>query len=614
MTTKGTLKIHSQNILPIIKKWLYSEKDIFVRELVSNACDAIRKVKILSESGEAKTITEDFFIKVNVDKAKKTLTFSDNGIGMDEEEVEKYIAQIAFSGAEEFVSKYSSNNEKDQIIGHFGLGFYSAYMVAESVEINTLSYKENAKPVFWSCDGSSSYEIGEGTKALRGTEIVLHVGKEHEEYLEESKIQELLNYYCSFLPYPIFLNDKSIDNKEPLWVKPQLDCQEEEYKEFYKRLYPFDEEPLFHVHLNVDYPFNLKGILYFPKIKQNFDFKKSQIKLFCNKVFVSDNCQDLIPEYLMVLKGAIDSPDIPLNVSRSYLQMDKTVRQLATHISKKVAERLVQLYKNDQEAFYKAWPNIELIVKLGALHDEKFYERIKEILVWKNSLGNWTTIDEYLERNKERSKDKIFYAPSEGYAGEFLELYKKQNLEVIFTDSLLDTALMNFLEGKNSSWKFQRIDGALDESIIDASKEKTVLDAEGKTEAGKLAQFIRNNLDVSDLEVEAKSLASDSVPAFIVIDENSRRMRDYFAIHQPEMVASGMLPPLKQKLIVNTNSKLMCAIEKVGAKDETLAKELTSNIYDMSLLAQKEVDPKAIQGFVSKFTCLLEKLLVNNLT
>jgi molecular chaperone HtpG len=614
MTTKGTLKIHSQNILPIIKKWLYSEKDIFVRELVSNACDAIRKVKILNDSGEAEANPEEFEIKITIDKSKKTLTFTDSGIGMDAEEVEKYIAQIAFSGAEDFVSKYTSNNEKDQIIGHFGLGFYSSYMVADSVEINTLSYKKDAKPVFWSCDGSSSYDISEGTKEKRGTEIVLNIGKDHDEYLEEAKIQELLNYYCSFLPYPIYLNGNPINNKEPLWTKPQMDCQEEEYKEFYKRLYPLDEEPLFSVHLNVDYPFNLKGILYFPKIKQNFDFKKSQIKLFCNRVFVSDNCQDLMPEYLMVLKGAIDSPDIPLNVSRSYLQMDKTVRQLAQHISKKVAERLVQLYKNDQEAFYKAWPNIEIIIKLGALHDEKFYERIKEILVWRNSLGNWTTIDSYLERNKEKSKDKIFYAPSEGYAKEFLDLYKKQNLEVLFTDSLLDTALMNFLESKNSSWKFQRIDGALDESIIDSSKEKTILDADGKTEAGKLAQFIRDHLDHKDVEVEAKSLATEALPAFIVIDENSRRMRDYFAMHQPDMVASGMLPPLKQKLIVNTNSKLMCAIEKVGAKDESLAKELALNIYDLSLLSQKEVDPKAVNGFVSKFTCLLEKLLTNTIS
>lgn len=608
MTTTGTLKIHSQNILPIIKKWLYSEKDIFVRELVSNACDAIRKVKILGEMNEARLNGDSFEIKIVIDKEAKTLTFTDNGIGMDAQEVEKYIAQIAFSGAEEFVSKYSSNQEKDQIIGHFGLGFYSAYMVADKVEINTVSYKEGAQGVYWSCDGSSNYEIGKSDKSDRGTSIVLHIGKDHEEYLEEAKIQSLLNQYCSFLPYPIHLNDKAIGNKEPLWMKPQLDCQEEEYKEFYKRLYPFDEEPLFHIHLNVDYPFNLKGILYFPKIKQGFDFKKSQIKLYCNKVFVSDNCQDLMPEYLMILKGAIDSPDIPLNVSRSYLQVDKTVRQLAQHISKKVAEKLTSLYQNDIEAFYKAWPSIELIIKLGALHDDKFYDRVKDILIWKNSHGEFTTIASYLERNKEKTKDKVFYTPNEGHASNFVELYKKQNIEILTTDSLLDTAIMSFLEGKLDGVKFQRVDGALDEAILDSSKEKILLDEEGKTEAARLAESIRMKLNVKDLEVEAKSLASDTLPAFIVIDEDSRRMRDYFAIHQPEMVASGMLPPLKQKLIVNTNSRLISAIKSLELKDETLAKELAEQVYELSLLSQKEIDPKMLNGFISRSTAVLEKL------
>lgn len=609
MTTTGSLKIHSQNILPIIKKWLYSEKDIFVRELVSNACDACRKVKILSDQGVAQVKSDEFEIRVTIDKKAKTLTFFDTGIGMDAEEIEKYIAQIAFSGAEEFVSKYSSNEEKDQIIGHFGLGFYSAYMVADKVEIDTLSFKEDVEPVFWSCDGTSEYTMEKGNRKDRGTTITLYIGNEHLEYLEEDKIQSILSHYCNFLPYPIYLNEKHINNKEPLWTKSALDCSDKEYLEFYKRLYPLDEEPLFWVHLNVDFPFNLKGILYFPRIRQGFDFKKSQIKLFCNRVFVSENCTDLIPDYLMVLKGAIDSPDIPLNVSRSYLQMDKTVRQLGAHISKKVADRLVSLSNIDKEAFLKAWPNIEVIVKLGAMHDEKFYERVKDILVWKNSQGEWTTLDAYQERNKEKTKDKIFYTPSEAHASHFLELYKEQGVEVLLTESLLDTALMGYLESKNSEWKFQRIDGAIDGAILDASKEKSLLDAEGRTEAGKLAQFVRSKLSLNEqLEVEAKSLASDTLPAFIVIDENSRRMRDYFAIHQPEM--QSMMPPLKQKLVINTNSKLMSAIHSL--KDQDLAKDLVTQVYDLALLSQKEMDPKSLNTFIGRTNSILEKLLLGS--
>jgi molecular chaperone HtpG len=607
MTLKGTLKIHSQNILPIIKKWLYSEKDIFVRELVSNASDAIRKLKILSDCQEASVKEEEFEIRVTIDKANKTLTFSDTGIGMDSEEVEKYIAQIAFSGAEEFVSKYSTNTQKDQIIGHFGLGFYSSYMVADKVEINTLSYKESASSVFWTCDGSSTYDMNVGTKKTRGTDIILHIGQANEEYLQEEKIEELLKRYCNFLPYPIFLNDKPLNNKEPLWCTPALDVSEEMYKEFYKKLYPFDEEPLFWVHLNVDYPFNLKGILYFPKIKQNFDFKKSQIQLFCNKVFVSESVQDLIPDYLMVLKGAIDSPDIPLNVSRSYLQMDKTVKQLATHISKKVADRLVSLFTTDKEAYYKAWPSIEIIIKLGAMHDDKFYERIKDILIWKNSSGEWTTLKDYTEKNAEKTKNKIFYAPGLSYASGFLDLYKKQNIEILFTDSLLDTALMSFLESKDSELKFQRVDGALEESLLEKTTPDEELNIKSKTES--LALFIKEHVDCKNLEVEAKPLATQDIAAFIVIDEDSRRMRDYFAIHQSHMVESGMLPPVKQKLVVNTNSKIIEAMESLKDKDADLAKDVASSIFDLSLLAQKEVDPNDLSKFVAKFTKTLENLL-----
>jgi molecular chaperone HtpG len=432
---QGTIKIHSDNILPIIKKWLYSEKDIFVRELVSNACDAISKFRTISPE-----CSETWRIDVVIDKEKRTLTFSDNGIGMTSDEVEKYIAQIAFSGAEEFVQKYQTNKEEDQIIGHFGLGFYSAYMVAEKVEIETRSYEKEAQPAYWSCDGSATYTLESGSRNQRGTQITLTLSKDEDEYLDATRMRTILNHYCSFLPYPIYLNDSCINEKPPLWIKPASECTDKEYLDFYRHLFPYQEDPLFWVHLNVDYPFHLKGILYFPKISQESDLKKESIKLFCNRVFVSDQCKDLLPDFLMILRGAIDSPDIPLNVSRSYLQMDRTVRQLGTHIAKKIADRLSSLYQSERERFLSYWEDIEMIIKFGALQDDKFYERAKEFLIYKNSNHEWTTLEEYKERHPEQP---IYYTNEEG---PFLNLYREKNIDVLLMRStLIDQALIQML-------------------------------------------------------------------------------------------------------------------------------------------------------------------------
>lgn len=414
---QGTIKIHSENILPIIKKWLYSEKDIFVRELVSNACDAISKFRTLCENP-----SEPLQIDISIDKEKRTLTFSDNGIGMTAEEVEKYIAQIAFSGAEEFIQKYQTNKEEDQIIGHFGLGFYSAYMVADQVEIETRSYQKEAQAAYWCCNGSSNYTLEEGKRSERGTQIVLSLSKDEDEYLDVSRMRAILNHYCSFLPYPIYLNGSPINEKPPLWMKPATECTDKEYLDFYRHLFPYREDPLFWVHLQVDYPFHLKGILYFPKISQESDLKKESIKLFCNRVFVSDQCKDLLPDFLMILRGAIDSPDIPLNVSRSHLQMDRTVKQLGAHIAKKIADRLLALYQSEKERFLSYWEDIETIIKFGTLQDEKFYERAKEFLIYKNSHQEWTTLENYTERHPEQP---IYYASEEG---PFLSLYRKKGL------------------------------------------------------------------------------------------------------------------------------------------------------------------------------------------
>lgn len=606
--TKKNLEIHSENILPIIKKWLYSDKDIFVRELVSNACDAIRKVKILRDQGETQSIDNDFKIQINIDKDNKTLKFTDNGVGMDADEVQKYIAQIAFSGAEDFVNKYKSNEEKDQFIGHFGLGFYSAYMVASKVEINTLSYKQDAEPVFWSCDGSSEYTIEKGTREKRGTEITLFVDKESEEYLEEHKLKKILTHYCSFLPYPVYLGDTLINTHEPIWVKNPADCSEKDYLDFYHYLYPMEEDPLFWVHLNVDYPFHLKGILYFPKIRRDYDMEKNTVQLYCNRVFVSDNCKDVIPNYLMALRGIIDSPDIPLNVSRSYLQMDRTVRQLSGHISKKVSDSLSNLYRNEKERFIKSWDDISLVVKLGILEDDKFYERVKDFLIWKTVEGEWITIQEYLDLYREKTKEKIYYTRDENHMESMYAMYKKQGIAVVCSTHPIDMYIMQHIEKLMTPVAFQRVDAAIDDHILDKDREKSILGADGRSQSAHLADFIRSKLGDDKIEVEAKSLANDALPGFILQDEGQRRMRDYMmAINKNDSLgAMGMLS--RKTFVVNTNNPLINAIHRLETKNPDLATALVKEAYDIALISQKEMDPSAINEFINRTVHVLEKL------
>jgi molecular chaperone HtpG len=573
--------------------------------LVSNSCDALNKLSVLRDQNEASFQDDELRIDLMIDKKKGTLTFIDTGLGMTAEEVEKYIAQIAFSGAEEFVEKYRSKEEKDQIIGHFGLGFYSAYMVAKKVEINTLSYRNGSESALWTCDGTSSYTLEKGTRNARGTEITLFISDEDQDYLEESKIRDILNRYCAFLPFPIYLNGSRVNNQQPLWMKPASECTEKEYLEFYRHLYPTEPNPVFWIHLNVDYPFNLKGILYFPKIHRKLEFGKNSIQLYCNRVFVSDNCKDLIPEYLMVLRGMIDSADIPLNVSRSTLQMDRTVRQLASHISKKVADRLSTLYQTDKEKFIAAWQDIELVVKLGTIQDEKFYERSKEFLIWKNLKEEWTTIDQYLERGSAHYSDKIFYTTEQQKTSPFLDLYKAKGIEVLIANTHVDTGLMSFLESKYPRVKFQRVDGAIDPSILDNEREKSLLDATGKTEAVKIADYIRSTLGQDKVEVEAKSLASDHLPGFVMMDEGMRRMRDYFSLS-----SETPLPAQKKTFVVNTNNKLITALFGLKDKDPDLAKNIVEQVYELSLLSQKELEPTQMSQFIQRSNEILEKLIL----
>ncbi len=598
----GTLKIHSENLLPIIKKWLYSDRDIFVRELVSNATDAIQKLKILREKEGYQCSDAEFCIDLKIDKDKRTLTFSDTGLGMDKEEVEKYISQLAFSGAEDFIKKYETKEEA--IIGHFGLGFYSAFMVADQVDIQTLSYKENAESVFWTSDGSTEYRIDVGSRATRGTEITLHVNEDNKEFLDPQRIREILTRYSQYLPIPITLNGAKINDVEPLWLKAPSECTDEEYLQFYRHLNPMKPDPLFWIHLNVDYPFRLQGILYFPKMKKNYEMQKNSIKLFCNRVFVTDQCQDLIPEFLTMLEGCIDSPDIPLNVSRSSLQMDRTVRQLASHISKKVSDRLNALYQSDKEKFIKCWDDVELIAKLGIVQDEKFYDRIKSCLVWKTLQNEWTTVEEYLERNT-KTKEKIFYLTEDQIGSPFTQLYQDNQIEVLISRCPIDSHIMGFLEGKLIPNKFMRIDGEIYEGLIDSSKENTLLDAEGKTAAGRLAESFKEQLSLSNVDVEAKSLASTALPAFLVIEEEVRRMREYFRISQMDL---SMMGETHYKLVVNTNHSLIRSLEEIQKKDKALAKEIIFQVYDLARLNQRELDSKDLHGFTQRMTQLLEKL------
>lgn len=609
--SKGTLEIHSENILPIIKKWLYSDRDIFVRELVSNSCDAIYKVTVLREQGEIETTeAEELRIDITFDAEAKTLTFADNGIGMDADEVQKYIAQIAFSSAEEFVTKYKSKEEKDQIIGHFGLGFYSAFMVADKVMVDTLSYKKGAEAALWVCDGSREYELSTGTRTKRGTTITLFIDKDHPEYLESENLKRILKHYCSFLPYPIYLKDERINPVEPLWIRAPGECTKDDYLNFYKELYPYEEAPLFWVHLNVDYPFHLKGILYFPKMRRNFDINKHSVKLYCNRVFVSDNCKDVIPEYLMMLRGVIDSPDIPLNVSRSYLQMDRTVRQLASHISKKVSDSLATLYRSNKDEFISTWNDISMVIKLGVLEDEKFYERVKDIIIWKTIEGDWLTVSEYLEKYGELTNNKVFYTSEMDHFSHVVDLYREKKIPVICAGTPIDLYMMQHLERKLTPTAFQRIDADIHDELIDKEREKVILDASGRTEAAKLAEMVSNALDDEHVEVSAKSLVADTLPGFITMDEHQRRMRDYMQrMHLEEGMPLEQLGG-KRTFVINTNHPLIGAIDKLHGQDPALAKEIIKELYELSLLSQRELDPSALKGFITRSTHVLEQLAV----
>jgi len=599
LMVQSFLKVHSENILPIIKKWLYTDREIFIRELVSNSCDAINKLKILREQSKLSFSDDQLRIDIESDKHAKTLKVADVGVGMTHEEVDKYISQLAFSGAEEFVKKYKTEGSQDEMIGHFGLGFYSSFMVSDRVEIDTLSFRNEAKSAHWSCDGSSQYALTNGVRKERGTVVTLHIAPDAEEFLEEPHLKTLLIKHCRFLPYPIYLNGKQINDVQPLWIKSPSECVDKDYLDFFKALYPFNPDPIFWIHLNVDYPFHLKGILYFPKLTHRLDPKQSSIHLYCNRVFVSDNCRDIIPEYLAALQGVIDSPDIPLNVSRSNLQKDKSMRQLSNHISKKVSDKISSTYRSDRDSFIKMWENIEPIIKLGALQDDKFCERIKGCVIWKNSHDEWSSLEEYLERNEDK---RVFYHHADKQTP-FFDMYKDAGKEILLFSSPLDVPLITPLERHFPGTKFLRLDSSIDSSILDESRAQELLDHSGKTQAARLADFFRLHLG-NKVEVTAKSLSNDSLPAFVQFSEEERRMRDCLSLYGQEASQIGK----KCTLVLNTNNPLVQSIPKL--KDPKLTATIVKHLYDLSLLAQKELESEKFPNFLKNSVHLLESLIL----
>jgi molecular chaperone HtpG len=609
---KGNIRVQTENIFPIIKKFLYSEHDIFLRELISNAVDATQKLKTLSSLGEAKGELGDISIHVKIDADKKTLTISDKGIGMTGDEVDKYLNQVAFSGAEEFLQKYKGQTE-NSIIGHFGLGFYSAFMVSDKVEVVTRSFREASVPVRWECDGSPEFQLSETEKAERGTDIVLHLNEESKEFLEAYRIKSVLEKFCRFLPVPIFFEDKQINNTTPAWTRKPADLTNEDYQQFYKELYPFNEAPLFWIHLNVDYPFNLTGVLYFPKIKQSYEIQKDKIQLYCNQVFVTDEVKDIVPEFLMLLQGVIDSPDIPLNVSRSYLQGDPNVRKINSHITKKVADKLDEIFRTDRNAFEEKWESLGLFVKYGMMTDDKFMEKANKFLIMEE-IGSkadaleeaekpravFHTLEEYkiatetLQKNKE-GKHVVLYSTQPEQQDAFVQAAVKQGYRVVKMDTLVDAAFLNTMEMKWENVQFVRVDADIAENLID--KAENLDSVLGKDDTEQLKKLFEEQKGSVQTTVEVKGLSPDAAPVLATRPEMMRRMKD-MAAAGGGMAAFYANMPDEVTLTVNGNHPIFSSILK--EKDAEKQQKLVRNLADLALLSQDLLKGNELTRFIER--------------
>lgn len=597
---KGTLSIHTENIFPIIKKFLYSDHEIFLRELVSNAVDASQKIKQLSSFGEFDGELGELKVKIKLDKEAKTITVSDRGIGMTADEIKKYINQIAFSGATEFVEKYKDKAGNDKgIIGHFGLGFYSAYMVAEKVVINTLSFREGSEAVRWECDGSTEYEIFPSERSDRGTDVILHIAPDSEEFLSEYRIREILEKYGKFLPIEIEFEDKVINNPNPIWTKNPSDLQDEEYIAFYKELYPYSEDPLFWIHLNVDYPFNLTGVLYFPKLKNDFQVQREKIKLYSRQVFITDEVKDIVPDFLQLLHGVIDSPDIPLNVSRSYLQADGNVKKINGYITRKVADKLSEIFKNDREGFEKKFDDIGLFVKYGIISDEKFYDKAKDFCLVKNINGKHYTFEEYREAVKDNQTDKEgtqvwLYTTDAKKQDAFVKSAQKRSYDVLLLDSVIDAHFIGTLEQKLEKVNVKRVDADTVDKLIE--KELTLESVLSKDQQEKAQKLFEGLMESKSATVHVEAMPSDELPVVITFPEFMRRMTDMQATSGQKSMFGDM--PLMYTVSVNANHPLTEKILTI--EDEEKQKELAKEAYDLALLSQGMLSGQALTTFIQR--------------
>ena len=623
MQEKGTISIHTENIFPIIKKFLYSDHEIFLRELVSNAVDATQKIKRLATLGQYAGELGDLTVEVSFDEKKKTITISDKGLGMTAEEIKKYINQIAFSGATEFVEKFKDAKDANEIIGKFGLGFYSAFMVAKNVEIHTLSYQEGSEPAIWTCDGSTEFEIKKGKKKSRGTDIILHVNEDSVEFLDKWKLQGILDKYCKFLPIPIKFGTKSesvedgVDDKgekkwksvevdnilnttAPIWTKSPSDLQDEDYLAFYKSLYPMGEDPLFWIHLNVDYPFNLTGVLYFPKVKNDFEMQRNKIKLFSRQVFITDEVKDIVPEFLMLLHGVIDSPDIPLNVSRSFLQADGNVKKINNYITKKVADKLSELFKKDRKVYEEKWNDIGLFVKYGMISEEKFYEKGKEFTLLKNTKEEYYTLDEYREKVLPTQTDKseqlvYLYSTDLKKQDSFIDSALKKEYDVLVLDSPIDNHFIQHIESKLEKTQLKRVDSDVVEKLI--QKDSTYANLLTEDQSKSVKELFEKAIANKTYSVDIEGLSPEEMPVTITMEEWMRRMKEMAQTGGGPMSFYGSLPD-SYKVAINGNHPLVDKILK--AESEETQVKLAKQAFDLALLSQGLLTGKDLTAFVKR--------------
>ncbi len=624
---KGTISIHTENIFPIIKKFLYSDNEIFLRELVANAVDASLKIKRLSSLGQYQGDISDIKVEIVFDEKKKIITISDNGLGMTAEEIKKYINQIAFSGATEFVEKFKDAKDANEIIGKFGLGFYSAFMVADQVEIQTLSYQEGAEPVRWICDGSTEFEISKGNRTKRGTDIILHINKDSKEFLDKNKLQQILDKYCMFLPVPIKFGTKTeqksdsedkegnpkyksveidniINNTSPIWTKAPAELKDEDYLNFYKELYPFSEDPLFWIHLNVDYPFNLTGVLYFPKVKNDFEMQRNKIKLFSRQVFITDEVKDVVPEFLMLLHGVIDSPDIPLNVSRSFLQGDSNVKKINSYITKKVADKLAELFKNDRQAYEEKWPDIGLFVKYGMISEDKFYDKAKDFALVTNTKDEHFTLEEYKEKIKPVQTDKdgtliYIYSTDITKQDTFIQSANKKGYDVLVMNSPIDTHFISQLEQKLEKTSLKRVDANVADKLI--NKDDNTVHVLNDDEKAKVKAVFEKAITKPNMHVEVESLNPDELPVIVTMDEFMRRMKDMSQLGGG-MSFYGTMPD-NYKVAINGNHKLIGRILQTENKEEQT--QLAKQAFDLALLSQGMLTGAELTEFVNRSVSLI---------